>query len=406
METKVTHLLLKLRSLPFIKDIEKINGSVLCVGGVVRDAFLEKESKDFDIMITHVPFADLVPILEKYGKVDLVGESFGIIKFKEFGSKEDIDISLPRKETATGERGHKAFEITTDPFLPIEEDLMRRDFTMNSIALDLTGKIIDPFHGLQDIEDEIIHYTNADAFFEDPLRMLRAVQFASRFNFVISFDTMKLIQENAERIKEIAPERIVIELEKIPTKGNCFIGADLLVKTLLAKHIFDCEVYVASHLKYGESDMENVRTVAEFLFMFRKNLLLPKVKTSIFWRDTLKGDTKTFKEILALEEIETFIWMSGFNLMAMCFFKAFKIFPDVIKTTLWIENKWFKQVLEKFVNDEFPKSLKHLAIKGDDLVSLGFKDKEIGEKFDLILSNIFNHEIKNERDSILEFLSK
>src|SRR5690606_8675300 len=145
-------------------------------------------------------------------------------KFKPHGSVEDIDIAIPRTERATGEGGHKGFEVSSDHNLPIEKDLERRDFTINAIAKDINGNVIDPFGGQRDLKEKIIRVVNPQAFSDDPLRMLRAVQFAARFGFPIEPKTEQLIKANAHRIREIAAERILIELEKIVKKGDVLYG--------------------------------------------------------------------------------------------------------------------------------------------------------------------------------------
>ena len=100
------------------------------------------------------------------------------------------------------------------------------------------SKFIDPLGGLKDIENRQISAANPDAFKDDPLRMLRMISFGSRFKYVIEPMTMKMIRDNVGRIKEISPERILIELEKIVTKGDCKIGALLLKQSGLLKEIF------------------------------------------------------------------------------------------------------------------------------------------------------------------------
>jgi hypothetical protein len=214
-----------LNYLPFREDVEEVGGKIYSVGGAVRDEFLGKESKDLDILITGVTLEQLEEILGKYGAVNAVGKSFGILKFKPKGAIEDIDIAIPRTETLVQNMldpsmgVHKAFDVKSDPTLPIEKDLERRDFTINAIAKDINGNIVDPFNGQEDLKNKIIRAVNPEAFNDDPLRMLRAVQFASRFNFTIEPETMKMIQENVSKIKGISPERILTEFDKI-VKNN------------------------------------------------------------------------------------------------------------------------------------------------------------------------------------------
>ena len=163
-------------------------GNIFEVGGCVRDAIMGigKDEKDKDYLVTNITFDQLVAILKKFGHVDLVGKSFGVIKFTTSpngdGRSYTYDIALPRKEYSTGS-GHRDFQIDFDHTLPIEKDLERRDFTVNAIARNLkTDQLIDPFGGQDDIKRGVIRMLRADTFHDDPLRMLRAVQFASRFD--------------------------------------------------------------------------------------------------------------------------------------------------------------------------------------------------------------------------------
>ncbi len=166
--------IVSVNTLPFKSDIETAGGKIYSVGGAVRDTMLNKESKDLDLLITGLPLEDIETILSKYGRVDNVGKSFGVIKFNNPETGE-LDIAIPRTEKANGEGGYKGFEVTSDHTLPIEADLSRRDYTLNAIAKDSNGQIIDPYNGTEDIKNKIIRMVNPQAFAEDPLRLLRGM---------------------------------------------------------------------------------------------------------------------------------------------------------------------------------------------------------------------------------------
>jgi hypothetical protein len=195
--------------------ITALGGRPLLVGGSVRDRLLGIESKDIDIEV-HGPVSwlQLTEALAEHGRVDTVGAAFGVIKFG-----RDVDISFPRRDSKTGS-GHTGFMIDVDPTMTVEEALSRRDFTMNSMAMDLnTNKLIDPFGGVSDLMQGIIRHTS-DAFVEDPLRILRAVQFAARFSMTIAPETAKLCRSIVKSFDQISIERVWIEWEKILTKGK------------------------------------------------------------------------------------------------------------------------------------------------------------------------------------------
>ena len=200
------------------KDIEKARdiakaagargGRAFFAGGFVRDELLGLENKDIDVEVHGIPAEELKEILEDFGEVIIIGKSFGVYSLR----GHNIDIAMPRKEKNTG-RGHRDFEIFTDPFLGPEAAARRRDFTINSIMKDvLSGEIIDSYGGREDLEKGILRHIDSDAFVEDPLRVLRGAQFAARFNLKVAPETMELCR--GIDISELPKERVEAELEK------------------------------------------------------------------------------------------------------------------------------------------------------------------------------------------------
>ena len=197
-------------------------GELYLVGGVVRDRLINPKIKvkDFDYLVTGIPMNELINLLRGYGKVNLVGKSFGIIKFRLKGKDTTFDIALPREEYSLG-TGHRDFKVTYDHNLDIAADLKRRDFTINAIAFDLrTSKYIDHFRAKNDIKRRIIRMIAEKSFLDDPLRILRAVQFAGRFNFRIEKDTFQAMKKYARLISTVSSERIRDEIEKLLTKSD------------------------------------------------------------------------------------------------------------------------------------------------------------------------------------------
>lgn len=214
------------------------------VGGCVRDVLRHRplDSKDRDYLVVGIPFERLRKILMRHGYVDLVGRSFGVIKFTPFvtGDTPSVtcDISLPRREKSTG-NGHTDFSVDFDPALSVEDDLTRRDFTINAIARDLRdGRLIDPCGGTSDLENGIIRTVSDDSFVDDPLRMLRAVQFAARFEYELDPDTHRALLDNVDLISTVSPERIAEEFNKMFTRAaKPSIGLKLLQESGLMRHI-------------------------------------------------------------------------------------------------------------------------------------------------------------------------
>ncbi len=195
------------------------NGKALLVGGSVRDSLMGKISKDFDIEIYGLEADEVERVTQQIGKVSDIGKAFGILKIS-LDAGLDIDVSLPRTDSKI-DAGHRGFEVKTDPYMSIKDAARRRDFTMNSIAADpLTGELYDPFGGVEDIKNRILKITDSDRFKDDPLRVLRALQFIGRFGLEIDKDSMELIQEMAPQLKELPKERIGEEWKKLLLKSE------------------------------------------------------------------------------------------------------------------------------------------------------------------------------------------
>ena len=228
--------------------LKNVKGAkVYRVGGAVRDKILKQNPKDYDYLITGVPFNDLISFLKTIGKVEHVGASFGVLKVYPANKtlKKEIDVALPRKEISVGP-GHKQFKVEFDHTLDVTDDLGRRDFTINSVAFDIkTRRYVDPYSGLRDIKNKIIRHVSEKAFEEDPLRILRAVQFSARLNFKIDQATLNLMSANVQLLVHISPERIAVELNKLLSSDKPSIGFDYLYECgalkLLLPELCECK---------------------------------------------------------------------------------------------------------------------------------------------------------------------
>ncbi|HXM36284.1 MAG TPA: HD domain-containing protein, partial [Pyrinomonadaceae bacterium] len=167
-----------------------------------------REPKDWDLEVYKLEPAKLRALLDGFGTVNVVGEAFTVYKLG-----RDTDVSIPRRERKSG-RGHRAFVIEGDPSMTIEDAARRRDFTINAILQDpLTDEIIDPWGGQADIQRGVLRAVSPDTFAEDSLRVLRAAQFAARFEFRIEPDTVALCR--AIDLSDLPAERIWGEMEKL-----------------------------------------------------------------------------------------------------------------------------------------------------------------------------------------------
>ncbi|HVR28552.1 MAG TPA: polynucleotide adenylyltransferase [Thermoanaerobaculia bacterium] len=188
-------------------------GRVYLVGGSVRDALLGRPVKDLDLEVFGLEPARLRSLLEEEWRLDQVGESFAVLKLRH----HPIDISLPRRERKTG-AGHRDFEIAADPHLSIPEAARRRDFTINSMLIDLeTRTLEDPFEGRRDLERRVLRHTS-ERFTEDPLRVLRGMQLAARFDLHPHPATVAL--SSAVPFEGLARERVFEEWRKLVLQGR------------------------------------------------------------------------------------------------------------------------------------------------------------------------------------------
>lgn len=198
-------------------------GGVYAVGGCIRDALMGKDPKDIDLMVNKLPAPLVERTLEALpGRVDYTGKDFGVFRYR-FNNHE-VEIALPRKEKSTGP-GHTDFDVQADHTLTPHEDLYRRDFTVNAMAVDLSsGKLIDPYNGVNDILDSRLRTVSPESLSEDPLRILRALVAHGRHDLHPDEATKAQMQVNAASLAHEPPERIKEELDKLlmskhPEKG-------------------------------------------------------------------------------------------------------------------------------------------------------------------------------------------
>ena len=211
------------------KEAQAKDWRVYAVGGWVRDQLLGIQSKDLDIeFFGPNDLQELTPWLSQFGEViDEHGASFSVVKVKVDGIT--VDCSLPRTETKTGE-GHRGFDVSVDSSMTIKEALARRDFTINAIAYDpLEDRYIDPYAGKYDLEHHWLRHTS-EQFADDPLRVLRGMQFAGRFSLTLEFPTLVLCNQLLNTYSELPVERVWNEWEKLalksvrPSCGIAFLG--------------------------------------------------------------------------------------------------------------------------------------------------------------------------------------
>lgn len=198
--------------------ITAAGGHPFLVGGCVRDAILEPERvpKDVDIEVFGLDVDSLAGALGTVGNVDEVGREVSVLKIRVAG--EDFDVALPRRDSKVG-TGHRGFEVVADPGCTLAEASGRRDFTLNALMFDpVTQEVVDCWGGLGDLQAGVLRHTT-EAFADDPLRVLRGVQFSARFGFTMDPGTAALCRSLADSYAELSTERVWTEWHKIATKG-------------------------------------------------------------------------------------------------------------------------------------------------------------------------------------------
>jgi tRNA nucleotidyltransferase/poly(A) polymerase len=213
-----------------IHDLSDI-GLPLVVGGAVRDSFLHADNKDIDLEVYHVGMDDMIAFLHDRGyHVDEVGRRFGVLKVKGNGV-HDLDVAVPRTENNVS-AGHRGFTVDTDKNLLVPEAASRRDFTINAMAYDpIAHRLIDPYGGERDLRDHVLRAVGP-RFAEDPLRVLRGFQIASRFDLHMDDDTVNMCRGLRGQAASLSGERVREEWVKFYNRSsNPTAGTNVLRQT-------------------------------------------------------------------------------------------------------------------------------------------------------------------------------
>ena len=438
-------------------------GEVYEVGGPVRDKLMQRAHKDYDVICRKLTIEQITKILSPYGKIATVGKSFGITKFSPHKNSEiEIDIALPRKERSTGTH-HRDFDVNFDPNLSIEEDLERRDFTINAMAMLLPdGKIIDPFGGKNDIEAKLIRQVFPKTFEEDPLRLIRAIQFATRFNFTIEPVTWAAVCENAKLIETISGERISAELVKIMAAEKPSIGFDLLFESGILKYILpelvalkgieqdkqpgddvyahtmrvldaarkDPEIDNKGNLELlfaallhdtGKEKTSQYHEPTQRIVFFGHQLVSARIAKRLMKNLKLSSVGVNSDTVVTLIEHHMFETKASFTDRAIRRFVA-KIGKDLISLLMDLrlaDNRGGKHPngikgvlrLKSRIKEELAKKppfgAKDLAINGNDLIKLDISEgPQIGQILNHLVELVLDYPQKNERDVLLALVKE
>ena len=386
------------------KFIKKLNvalkpfgGRLYYVGGIVRDDILKIVTKDIDVVVTGINRETFEKVLSTHCTVQLVGKSFGV--YKCFKDGQEIDIAFPRKEISIGDL-HNDFQVDFGPQITLEEDLQRRDFTINAMARDVeTGELVDPYGGVNDLNNRTLRQLSDNSIKEDYLRALRALQFVSRFGFEIEAETLVNMKKYEYLFSTISSERVTVELNKF-FRGTNLIkavkyckGCNLLEP--LFRNVTDQQLAILEEINKKESYDELIIYVVFFSFFEDHNEIKDILKIE-------KGIYKRIKSILSIinkknassEDIKLLL-----NLLGLDDYKR----SIIVKKYLNITSDGEVEVLmlEKIVRENQPYLLQHLAVNGDDLIALGFSGAKVGFILKKMLLDVIKDQAKNNRDYLL-----
>lgn len=203
------------------KRFHEKGAKAIVVGGSVRDHFFHLPIKDYDVEVYGLTsFSELENVLSEFASVNLVGKSFGVVKFIYEG--EEYDFSFPRLESKNG-KGHRGFDVQVDGTLDFATAARRRDFTINAMGYDIEEeRFLDPFNGRSDLHSRILRHIDDSSFVEDPLRVYRAVQFCARFELTLAEETKVLCRRMIEKdmLEELPKERVYAEFKKLFLKAK------------------------------------------------------------------------------------------------------------------------------------------------------------------------------------------
>lgn len=431
-----------LNSLEFKDDVLAAGGEIYAVGGIVRDAIMGAPSDDLDIVVRGVPYEKLFAILKKYGNPtdtskNKENKDFGSTKFvssnKEFnnflkinGVDRVIDVMLPRKDAKDPNvKGHKGIKSDVNPMYTIDDDLQRRDITINAIAMNLSGNIITSGTGLEDIKNGVIRAVSEESFIEDPLRMLRAVRFAARFNYDWDPATIKLIRDNVSLLsdkKELNWERFLGEFKKMIGKTDLSRAVKLMVDLGMYRAIFGIDSKINDFTKFQHA--RNVGEMAYMMFdqepvgsiieLIRRNITnsadnLSVVSALIDYNEKVKSKN--------LDNINKVITLANIYNKGMNPIDRTGPGVDVLLNSFYIEPQ-DREIAEKFASGQLPVGPNDVALKGDEIISFikdfiinkdgDYKNKtngiRIGKAKALSLQALYSGKLNNDAESIKQFL--
>ncbi len=374
-----------------ISVLENAGYEAFCVGGAVRDMIMGLSPSDFDVTTNCPPkttqelFERSIPTGIEHGTVTVICD------------KMPIEVTTYRTEGGyTDSRHPDSVRFVGN----IKDDLSRRDFTVNAIAYNEKPGFFDPFGGIADIEDRTLRTVGKASrrFSEDALRIMRLYRFASQLDFAIEDQTGEAARQLLPLLQKISAERIFAELKKMLCGKNAENAAEFFaLGGLEFLGLRKCNIS-------GLCSLQNDISVR-----FAALMILSGSDADVCLKN-LKADNRLKDEVLSLNALlqEEFPKEKVAIKRALCRYgedileKGFSLFSILKKT----DTRAAKEMFEEILNNGEPYRLCHLKIGGDDIASAGYKGREIGEIFDLLLSRVWEDPSLNTREKLLKIITK
>ena len=413
-------------SIDFIKTFEKLsklflknNYELYMVGGAVRDIIMDKTPHDYDFATNATPDQMLKMAEESNIEVIPTGIKYGTVTFRI--DDQSFEVTTYRKDSNYSD-GRRPDQVTFST--NILDDLSRRDFTVNAIAINMLSNVneyVDPFNGIKDIENKVIRTVGdpVERFTEDGLRILRAIRFRFKLGFTFDNDTYKAIMSNWQLLEHISQERITSEFLQII--DYCTINSQqdtLLVDDLIYYILPDVwykNDYDNNFWRYEAIDRFS-DTECKLAYLLRETKSSPKIicKGLKLSNEFTKDVCDTLKAFDYIVQLDTDLDAKGSvaerdaiiarKLVSKYGTKnalrAWEIFADEYGLTQYDYNNMYE--LLKIVTSRWSVTLKDLAINGDDLIQLGFKGREIHKALDYCLDKVLEDQSLNEKEKLIE----
>jgi len=389
--------------------LEKNSAKPIIIGGFVRDSLLNIASQDIDIEVYNVSsFKKLENLLKEFGSINSVGKSFGVCKLNI--NKYNLDFTLPRIDSKISS-GHLGFDIEIDKNLDFTTASRRRDFTMNAIGYNVVNKkLLDPYGGIKDLSNKTLKMVDAKTFVEDPLRVLRAVQFCSRYELKMNNELFLLCKNMIEKnlLLELAKERIYEEIKKNLLKSKKpSLGFELLKKLDALKYFTNLDLL---NEKSWHRSMDTIDAIASLTITNKKRkevLMLASICYTFnasqieSFISSLSNDKSLLKSITILcENLNTILDMSSnrfsnYDVLKLATYVNIEDLSILSDALFGVGKDVFAKAKElNVVNKKAP-----AILLGRDLISAGLKPSN---EFSYILDSAYEAQIRGIFSSLVE----